>query len=112
LIVAEYHTHCHRALELRGSTIVRVLEKTDAFRRPERFGQFLLACEADARGRTGFENRDYPQATVFRSAFAAASTVHAAKIANEHDDSKIPEALRKARVYAVEQARTANQSAP
>lgn len=105
LIVAEYHTHCHRALELRDSTIVRVLEKTDAFRRPERFEQFLLACEADARGRTGFEDRDYRQAAMFRSAFVAASNVDAASIANEHENSKIPEALRKARVYAVGQMR-------
>jgi tRNA nucleotidyltransferase (CCA-adding enzyme) len=105
IIVAEYHTHCHRAFELRDSTIVRVLEKTDAFRRPERFEQFLLACEADARGRTGFEDRDYRQAEVFRSAFVAASAVDAGSIANEHEDSKIPEALRKARVHAVGQVR-------
>jgi len=108
LIVAEYHTHSHRALELRDSTIVRVLEKTDAFRRPERFEQFLLACEADARGRTGFEHRDYPQAAVFRSAFAAASTVDAGSIAKELEESKIPEALRKARVDAVGRARKKN----
>ena len=105
LIVAEYHTHCHRAFELRDETIVRVLEKTDAFRRPDRFERFLLACEADARGRTGFEHREYLQAAYFRAVFAAASGVDAAQIASDHDDAQIPAALRKARVAAVRQYR-------
>ena len=75
LIAAEYHTHCHRALELRASTLLKVLTRTDAFRRPERFEQFLLACEADSRGRTGFEERPYPQADYFRGALDAAATI-------------------------------------
>ncbi len=62
LMVAEYHTHCHRALELRPGSVVKLFDRTDAWRRPERFGKFLLACEADARGRTGWEQRPYPQA--------------------------------------------------
>jgi tRNA nucleotidyltransferase (CCA-adding enzyme) len=66
LLVAEYHSHCHRVTELRDSTVVKVLEKTDAFRRPERFEHFLATCEADARGRTRFENRDYPQSKLLR----------------------------------------------
>lgn len=101
IVVAEYHTHCHRALELKDATIVKVLEKTDAFRRPQRFEQFLLTCEADARGRTGLENCDYPQADHLRSAFAAASAVDAASIANDTDDAQIPDAIRKARIQAV-----------
>jgi tRNA nucleotidyltransferase (CCA-adding enzyme) len=105
LVVAEFHTHCHRAFELRDSTIVRVLEKTDAFRRPGRFEQYLLACEADARGRTGFEQREYAQAAHLRAAFVAASGVDAARIASSHDDAQIAEAIRKARVEAVRQAR-------
>ena len=105
LIVAEYHTHCHRALEMRNETIVKLLEKTDAFRRPERFEQFLLACEADARGRTGFENRDYAQTDHLRVAFAAAAAVNAGSIASDLDDAQIPAAIRKARVEAVRQVR-------
>jgi tRNA nucleotidyltransferase (CCA-adding enzyme) len=66
LIAAEYHTHCHRALELKATTLLKLLQQTDAFRRPERFEQFLLCCEADARGRTGFEERAYPQADYLR----------------------------------------------
>jgi len=101
LLVAEFHTHCHRALELRPKTILKVLEKTDAFRRPGRFDQFLVACEADARGRAGLENRRYEQAGYFRGAFAAASAVDAAAIAGETEDRKIPAAIRRAREHAV-----------
>lgn len=75
LLAAQWHTHCHRALELKPATVLKVLHATDAFRRPERFEQFLLCCEADARGRTGFENRDYPQADFFRQCLTAAKTV-------------------------------------
>ena len=60
--VCLYHTLCHRALELRGKTLLKLLTATDALRRPDRFEAFLLACEADARGRLGLEQRDYPQA--------------------------------------------------
>lgn len=75
LMVAEYHTHCHRALELKPSTLLKTLQGLDAFRRPERFELFLLCCEADARGRTGFENRDYPQADYFRQALSVCQAV-------------------------------------
>jgi tRNA nucleotidyltransferase (CCA-adding enzyme) len=105
LLAAEFHTHCHRASELRDDTVVKVLEKTDAFRRPERFAQFLLACEADARGRTRFEDRDYPQADLLRRAFKAAAAVDSAGIASEHEAGKIPEAIRRARVSAVKEYR-------
>jgi len=101
IVVAEFHTHCHRALELQDKTILKVFEKTDAFRRPERFEQFLIACEADARGRTGLENRRYPQADFLRGAFAAASAVDAGAIASQHEGSKIPTAIRKSRQQAV-----------
>ena len=101
LLVAEYHSHCHRVVELRDSTVVKVLEKTDAFRRPERFEYFLLACEADARGRTRFENRDYPQADVLRQALGVAAAVDSAAIAEQHEDKDISDAIRRARVAAV-----------
>ena len=61
IIVARYHGNVHRAFELRPDTILGILEKTDAFRRPGRFAQALLACEADSRGRLGLEKNPYPQ---------------------------------------------------
>jgi len=105
MLVAKYHTHCHRALELRDSTILRVLEETDAFRRPERFEQFLIACEADARGRSGLEDRDYPQAELFRRAFAAAMTVDSGAIAKLHSGAKISAAISAARLDAIRELR-------
>jgi tRNA nucleotidyltransferase (CCA-adding enzyme) len=80
LMVAQWHTHCHRALELKPVTLLKVLQSNDAFRRPERFEQFLLCCEADSRGRTGFENREYPQADLFRKALIAAQSIDIASI--------------------------------
>jgi tRNA nucleotidyltransferase (CCA-adding enzyme) len=80
LIVAQWHTHCHRALELKPATILKTLQMTDAFRRPERFDQFLICSEADARGRTGFEDRDYPQANYFRGALAVCQSINAKEI--------------------------------
>jgi tRNA nucleotidyltransferase (CCA-adding enzyme) len=106
-LVSEFHTHCHRAHELRDQTMVKVLEKTDAFRRPQRFEQFLLACEADARGRTSFENSDYPQADLMRHAFSAAAAVDSAGIAAQHEAADIPEAIRAARIAAVKGNREA-----
>ena len=73
--VSRYHLHCHRALELRAETVLKTLEGINAFRRPERVEWFLLACEADARGRKGLEDRAYPQAELFRRAYAAAREV-------------------------------------
>jgi len=75
--VCLYHLQCHRALELRGRTVLKLLKATDALRRPDRFEPFLLACEADARGRLGLEARDYPQADYLRRALAAARDIGA-----------------------------------
>ena len=105
LLVAEFHTHCHRALELRSRTILKVLEKTDAFRRPGRFERFLQSCEADARGRAGLEERRYPQANYLRRAFAAAAAVDAGAIAQQYEGRKIPTAIRRAREQAISEFR-------
>ena len=74
-IVARYHGLCHRAAELRPATVLKLLEGTDAFRRPERFAKFLLACEADMKGRTGLEDAGYPQAALLQRALAEAAAV-------------------------------------
>lgn len=75
LLVGEFHTHCHRALELRPSTLLELLQKFDVYRRPQRFDDFINACEMDARGRLGLEQRAYPQADYLRGAAAAARAV-------------------------------------
>ncbi len=65
-ITTQYHTHVHRAFEVKPKTLLKVLESTDAFRRPERFLQFLQVCIADSRGRPTYEDNPYPQADFFK----------------------------------------------
>jgi tRNA nucleotidyltransferase (CCA-adding enzyme) len=112
MLVSEYHTHCHRAFELRASAILKMLEATDAFRRPHRFEQFLIACEADARGRKGLEDRSYAQVELLRGAFAAAGAVDTAAIAAQHEGRKIGDAIRSERLAAVETFRAGFQPPP
>jgi len=81
--VCLHHLLCHRALELRGASVLKLLTATDALRRPDRFEAFLLACEADARGRLGLEERPYPQADYLRQALAAAQRVTASSLADK-----------------------------
>ncbi len=111
-LVAEYHAHCHRAFELKSATILKVLHKVDAFRRPERFRKFLLACEADARGRLGFEDRTYPQADYFKRAWEEASQVTADQVdAANASGAEIGAAIDKMRLRAIKavKAKTAAQ---
>ena len=68
VLAARWHGLAHRAEELRPRTILELLESCDAFRRPQRFGELLIACEADHRGRGGFGERPYPQAALLRHA--------------------------------------------
>ena len=75
LIVARYHGIVHRAFELKPKTVVNLLEQSDAIRRPERFAQALLACEADSRGRLGLEKTPYPQRPYLQAARDAAATI-------------------------------------
>ncbi len=76
VMVARHHARAHRVAEQRPGTVLELLELTDAFRRPERFERFLLACQADARGRgPELRARPYPQAARLQRALAAASSV-------------------------------------
>jgi tRNA nucleotidyltransferase (CCA-adding enzyme) len=102
VIVARYHGNVHRAFELRPDTMLDMLEHADAFRRPERFAQALLACEADSRGRLGLEQAPYPQREYLHAAQAAAAAVKpgAAELA-QLSGPGIAEWLRAARLRAV-----------
>lgn len=103
LKVCEYHLHSHRARELKGKTLLKLLKATDGLRRPERFEAFVLSCEADARGRTGFEDREYPQAAYLRLARQTAAEVTAGLFINQGIEGK---ALGEA--IAAEQVRRLN----
>ncbi|MBD1555405.1 multifunctional CCA addition/repair protein [Vibrio sp. S9_S30] len=72
LVVCEHHTNIHRAAELRAKTKLKILNKLNVWRKPERLAQLLVCCEADHRGRLGLENHPYPQSTLFNQAYQAA----------------------------------------
>lgn len=102
LLTARYHGEVHRAEELRNSTLVTLIEKTDALRRPDRFRLLLEACHCDFTGRLGSETADYPQLRYLESALAAVQSVDAgALVAAIADKSQIPLRLHEARVSAV-----------
>ncbi len=102
VMTSRYHTHVHRAAELRPGTVLSTLEGCDALRRPERFADFLLACEADARGREGLEDRGYPQREYFAAARAAAAAVTlTAEERAGRSGEQIGQELRQRRIAAV-----------
>lgn len=101
-LVSRYHILIHQCHELRADTVLEILEKTDAFRRPERFEEILIACQADAQGRLGSEDKPYPQAQFMRDAFEAANAVNIQPILDLGlSGEKIKEALRKERSKAI-----------
>lgn len=108
-LTAEYHTQCHRVQSLRPDTVVKLLGRLDAFRKPERFEQFLLACEADARGRLGLERRPYPQADYLRQAVQAAKNIDIPALAAKGlVGAAMAAAVHQARVEAVKRAGSAD----
>ena len=108
VLTARLHGLCHRALELRPETVLRLLESADAFRRPERFERMLLACEADFRGRAGWADRSYPQGDALRSARSAAAAVQVRPLLDQGlSGLDLANALRGLRVAAIRDARPA-----
>lgn len=103
LLACQYHTHGHRALELKATTLLELLQKFDVFRRPERFAEFVAVCSMDARGRTGKEQLAYPQAAYL---LAAASCVRAVSaqplLAQGLQGSELGQGLNALRLKAIE----------
>jgi tRNA nucleotidyltransferase (CCA-adding enzyme) len=107
-ITAREHGHVHASLGLEAAALLRLLERCDALRRPERFADLLLACECDARGRLGFEQRDYPQRQRLLQALALARSVDTAAVAQRvaalgQSGPQIGEAIHAARIDALRQ---------
>ncbi|MFL9889397.1 MULTISPECIES: multifunctional CCA addition/repair protein [Paraburkholderia] len=104
ILVAREHGNIHRVMEMGAAALVRLIERCDAIRKPARFAEALQACEADARGRLGFEMRDYPQAERLRVALVAARAVDAGAVAKRLADAPagIKDAVHLERVRAVE----------
>ena len=110
LLVARYHGDVHRAIELRPATIAGMLQAVDAYRKPERFEEFLQACACDFHGRPGYAEKPYLQAERLREAFSAARSVDAGAIAAEltrtiSDPTRLPTAIstrvREARIAEI-----------
>lgn len=103
VMTARDHGNVGRALEMRSASLVDLLMRNDAFRKPERFLDFLLAAECDHFGRTGFEQVPFPQTDFLRAVLHAARQVNAGAIAAQCADNpaRIPEAVRTARIAAV-----------
>lgn len=106
LRVCEYHTHCHRAIEIRPNTALGLFMKLDAFRKPHLLEMFLQACQADSNGRLGFEDRPYPQADMMRQLFIAAKNVDSSVIpADKFQGKMFGEQLYRLRLNAVKKAK-------
>lgn len=114
LLVARYHGDVHRAAELRPATIANMLQSVDAYRKPERFEEFLQACACDFHGRPGYTEKHYRQAERLREAFSAARSVDAGAIAAElarniSDPTRLPSAIN-ARVSEARIAKIKNRT--
>lgn len=102
IITARYHLHFHRAGELRAATLVDLLSQLDAYRKPERFQQWMLACEADARGRPGYEDRAMEQPERLRKAWQVCRQVEAREFVQRGlQGTAIAEALREERIRRI-----------
>ena len=101
---ARFHLHYHRAFELKPATVVKTLVQLDAFRNPERFEKFILASEADARGRPGYENQDYPQSEYLRQALIAAKNIDVSELRKlGFENQKLANKINEARTNAVQE---------
>ena len=107
-VVAREHGNIHRSADFSAAALVRLLERCDAFRKPQRFADVLLACECDARGRLNLQESAYPQRPHLLGVLKAAQSVVTSVIAGEAqaaglDGKKIGEMVHAARVAAVAQ---------
>ena len=106
LLVCEYHQIIHRARELKSSTVLKLFNAIDLWRKPQRLDAILLCCQADLRGRTGFEQADYPQAEYLLTLANAAQQVNAKTLlAQGLKGEQIKQGLERARLSAISTAK-------
>lgn len=115
-VVAREHGNIHRSTGIGAAAVVRLLERCDAFRKPQRFDQILLACECDARGRLGMEEQPYPQRQRLLAALNAARAVDTATVAAQAREQglsgeAIGERIQRARTQVVQDLQTSSASA-
>ena len=111
--VCEHHLTAHRAMEIRPGTFLSLFENLGVIRRPDRLEPFLMACEADARGRLGLEDRHYPQTDLLRRAHQAALSVTSEPYREAGKTGiELGQAIRIGRLEAISRVRAASRSAP
>ena len=103
-LVCKYHTLHHRVRSLRPATILRLLSGLDAIRRPQGFERFLTSCLADARGRTGFEDCEYPQNEFLVHMLEAVKSVDAGKLVKESPGVNAGQLVARRQISAIRQA--------
>ncbi|MYM64545.1 multifunctional CCA addition/repair protein [Pseudomaricurvus sp. HS19] len=104
IAVARDHTNCHRAFELKPATVLQLLQRLDVLRRPQKLQQFLLACTADARGRTGLEETPYPQAAYLQAACDCVAQVQPqALMAQGYEGAALGKALQQQRLQQLQE---------
>jgi tRNA nucleotidyltransferase (CCA-adding enzyme) len=106
-LVARHHGTVHRAESLSAKATLKLISATDGLRQPTRFDEFLIACEADARGRLGLEDAAYPQGKLLRASLSAAQQARIATVAENStlQGPALGEAIRARQLTAIEQAR-------
>jgi tRNA nucleotidyltransferase (CCA-adding enzyme) len=104
--VCEHHTKLHRLAFVDADKALTLLEAIDVFRRPERLDKFLLACEADARGRTGFEDREYPQRAFLQTLAETAKTIDVGAAIKNAKPTDIGAFVRELRLAAIDERLT------
>ncbi|WP_416307653.1 multifunctional CCA addition/repair protein [Neptunicella sp. SCSIO 80796] len=103
LMASEFHSHVHKAFELKPTTVLKVLNRCDVWRKPQRFADFLDVCRADARGRTGFEDEPYHQADYFWQTYQAANQIDVQQIiAAGYQGAAIKQQLDQARIKVIQ----------
>jgi tRNA nucleotidyltransferase (CCA-adding enzyme) len=102
MLVSEHHLRCHKLMEMKPRSIMRLLEAVDAIRRPQRLRVFVQACEADARGRLGLENKAYPQSAILENCGEAARSIDIQPLLDAGlEGLKLAEQIRRLRISAI-----------
>jgi tRNA nucleotidyltransferase (CCA-adding enzyme) len=100
--VCAWHLDCHRILEARPATVLRLLERLDVFRQPQVLPDFISACEADYRGRKGLQDRPYPQGEYLQRAYREVADIRARDLDLEGiSGPEVGKLLSQARIEAI-----------
>ena len=110
LKVCEHHLHCHKAFQLKPSTLLRIFNQLDVWRKPQEFDDFIITCKSDFLGRLGFENRPYPQEQYLKDAMLAASSINAKAFVEQGlQGIAIKTAMAEARLHAIKNVKAEYQ---